>query len=165
MRNQLDFNKMFHDYFGRASAKVSYKVRHDSNCFHDFVFLSGLVHDARFRRKDVVLRGKRLIVPLVRDCWERGVTDNSGTRQMYAAQSRLTIEPVTRIQWSFIDNMPFGLEDTLQVYGIWLARQAITLGDYTPLILSGFTWECTVNVYETDMVIQLQDLEMPKPHS
>ena len=72
MKKQPDFRQLFYDYFGSNPKKVTYSIRTDSNRYHDLIFLKSLVHDARFKRNEIKLRGKRLIIPINRDCWELG---------------------------------------------------------------------------------------------
>lgn len=156
---------MFREHFGKTPAKVAYQVRSDSNRGHDFVFLSSLIHDARFRRKDIVLRNKRLVIPIERDCWELGMVQHTGHKELYLARSRLVVSPVTGIKWSFTHSPECELEGTPWIDSIWLVHQGIKSGDYVSLILSGVTWECIMTVYEPNLVVRLQDVETPYLHS
>jgi hypothetical protein len=154
MRRQPDFAGLFRKYFETGPAKVAYGVRRDSNRIHDVVFLGSLIHDARFRRSDVVLRSKRLVIPMDRDRWELGIDTKTG---LYAVQSRLTVSPVTEIKWSFAHGWDFRPEDELMIEDIWISRQAVLRGDFVSVVLSGFTWECVLTVHETEMVLRLED--------
>jgi hypothetical protein len=165
MKKQPDFTKVFHDHFGKTPAKVTYGIRRDANETHDVVFLSSLIHDAIFRRKDVVLRNKRLVMPIVRDCWELGLLDRDGSKELHVAQSRLIVSPVAKMRWSFAHPADFRPEDELMICDIRLERQAVKPGECVSLILGGFTWQCAMTVSDSDLMVRLQDMETPYLHS
>ena len=62
---------------------------------HDLVFLSSYIHDARFKIKEVRLRGKKLQIPLERDRWER----YKSLGELECIPSLLTVNPVLSIGW------------------------------------------------------------------
>ncbi|HEY4759488.1 MAG TPA: hypothetical protein VIH42_02795 [Thermoguttaceae bacterium] len=162
MKKQPDFARLFREHFDTTPAKLMYQVRQDSNRMHDIVFLSSLIHDARFRRKDLVLRNKRLVIGVERDCWELGMVDRADSKDIYLVQSRLIVSPVTEIKWGFAHGTDFAPEDELWIHDIWIARQAIQPGEYISLILGGFTWECILTVHEPNMTVRLQDIDIPR---
>ena len=101
MRQQPDFQRLFSDYFGSVPKRITYEVRQDANSHHDMAFLSGLIHDARFKLPDVNLRGTRLTIDLNRDCWELGYRSKNGVSELHIANSRLTITSVADLEWRF----------------------------------------------------------------
>ncbi len=165
MKKQPNFTKIFREYFGTTATKVRYSVRKDCNRIHDFVFLSSLVHDARFKRKDIVIRGKRLIIPVERDCWELWRGGNQESLELYTAQAQLVVSPTTKITWGFLNELSFNAEDVLWIHDIWLENQPIPSGDHRRLILSGLSWECIIEVYEPNLLVRLQDIQTPHPYS
>ncbi len=162
MKKQPDFAELFQKHFGQTPAKVTYQVRQDSNRFHDLIFLNGLIHDARFKREEVILRDARLSIPIERDCWELPHVQHSDTRgEMYIAQARLTVSPVRAIEWRFEHKTEFSSDTELWIHDMWLNRQDTQADDIMPVVVNGFTWECVLTVYEPDLKIRLQDLETP----
>lgn len=165
MKKQPDFPELFRKHFGVKPSKVTYQVRQDSNRFHDLVFLNSLIHDARFKREQAVLRGKRLSISLERVCWELGTVENSDCAELHIAQARLTISPVLKIEWRFEEKTEFSSNTELWLQDIWLDRQATQADDTMPIVVNGFTWQCVLTVHEPDLKIRLQDLETPYLYS
>jgi hypothetical protein len=154
---QPDFTKLFFDISGGQPRKVRYVLRQGAYLPHDLAFLDSLTHDARFRRKDVRLRGNRISMRLERQCWE---IDRFG-RDMYVARSELAISGVVSVRWTFHQGTHFAPADEL-----WI--RSLTLVDSWPsenvsLAISGSGWRCLLGSSETDLVVRLQDHEVPRP--
>lgn len=166
MKKQPDFKKLFHDHFGGVQQKVTYSVRSDSNRFHDMVFLNSLIHDSRFKVEKIQQRGTRLIIPINRDCWEIPLVHRdkpSPQSELHIANAQLTISPVVGITWSYRNGIKFSNKTELWIQEIWLDRQ--DNDDIRTLTLYGFDWQCAVNLKTENIMIKLQDLEIPYLYS
>jgi hypothetical protein len=163
MKKQPDFTKLFREYFGNTPKRVTYTLRQEPNRLHDLVFLLSLIHDARFQRKDIVLRGKRLILPIERDCWELGLGDHAASMELYVARSRLIVSPVTAIRWSLCQDATVAPDDELWIDHVWLDDRSKNVVDR--LIISGSTWDCTITGPEDDLTVRLEDVETPYLYS
>ena len=160
---QPDFQRLFFDHFGRVPRKVTYSVRSDSNRYHDLVFLSSLVHDARFARSDLVLRGTRLTIPINRDCWELGTVKTRKGKELHIAESRLTISSVKDIEWRFTRGSAVDRAE-LCIGAIWLDHEAH--GNLRNLVIDGYDWRCTLALDDDqDIKVRLVDLSMPYLYS
>ena len=162
MKKQPDFKKLFYDHFGGTPQKVTYSVRSDSNRFHDMVFLNSLIHDSRFKREKIQQRGTRLIIPINRDCWEIPLVHRdkpSRHSELHIANAQLTIAPVLQIAWSYRHGIKFLNKTELWIQNIWLNRQDNE--ETATLALNGFDWNCALTVNTDNLVIKLQDLEIP----
>src|ERR1700677_774592 len=95
---QPDFSALF-----RVSTirPLRFEVRNGPNYVHDVQFLSSHLHDARFTIEDVTLEDGKLSIVFDRDCWELGYTKHPDSLELHTASSRLTIEPVSGIDWVF----------------------------------------------------------------
>lgn len=158
MMKQPDFQKLFFDHFGKVPRKVSYSVRQNSNRYHDLVFLSSLVHDARFRVPKVTLRGKRLFIPINRDCWELGTDRGGGTVGLYTTDSHLTISPVLAVEWRF----PHGLQQEKQelwIANLWLNQPVEN--ETRVFVVEGHDWSCVVTLRDEDIRIKVTDAQTP----
>ena len=156
---QPDFAAVWREYFGGTPAKVTYKLRRGANRFHDLVFLTSLVHDARFKREDVRLRGKRLTIPIERDCWE--LFSRAKREEFYVTAARLTFFPISQLEWQFKHGAKFGPKDELWIQELWLDRSTDSTQESARVIIFGFAWRCLLTVRDTDLRIQLQDLKVP----
>lgn len=171
MRKQPDFQKLFFDYFGDVPRKVTYNVREDSNRHHDVMFLTSLIHDARFKMDDVVQRGKRLTFNINRDCWELGLKKTSkNSSELYVADARLTISNVLAIKWILTDEVAKDTLRELWIESVWIDRYSFD--DLVPtsplgpgLTLNGDDWQCQLLLAENDIQIRLTDKEIPYLHS
>src|SRR6187401_2032374 len=95
---QPDFQALFFEHFGPVARRHSYELRFEtSNLLHDVVFLSSLVHDARFRPEGMRRQGPRLIVDLERDTWETGGL--SKPTGLHYIASRLSVRGVADAEW------------------------------------------------------------------
>src|SRR5512136_2827545 len=97
MKRQPDFTEIFHGYFGSIPQKVTCRVHQDGDRFHDLVFLNSIIHDARFKIKNVKQKGRKLTIPIKRDRWEIPSVQRKKPRphiELYVADSLMTISPV-----------------------------------------------------------------------
>ncbi len=156
---QPNFAALWREHFGETPSRVTYEVRRDSNRFHDLVFLTSLIHDARFKRADVRLRGKRLTIPIERDCWE--LFQGAKRGEWYVAAARLTFLPVSRLQWQFEHEAKFGPKDELWIQEVWMDHHADPSQETARVTIYGFAWRCLLTVSCTGLRIRLQDLDMP----
>lgn len=162
MRKQPDFQKLFFSHFGDKPRKVTYTIREDSNRYHDLIFLSSLIHDARFRREAVKLRGKRLTIPINRDCWELGIVDHADSHELHCADARLDISLVVNIEWRFDHGSEFSPSAELWIEEFWLVRET---DETMKVTMGGFDWGSVITVRDEDLVIKLRDLEIPYLYS
>jgi hypothetical protein len=166
MKRQPDFTQIFHDYFGSIPQKVTYTVRWGGNRFHDLVFLNSIIHDARFKVKNIKQKGKQLTIPINRDCWEIPSVHREKPKphiELYVADSQLAIFPVLRIDWSYQHGIDFTDKTELWIQEIWLDRQS---DDETcNLTIYGFDWKCVLQVDSDGLKIKLQDFEKPYLYS
>lgn len=162
MKKQPDFQKLFFDHFNGPPKKVTYEVRQDSNRYHDLVFLSSLIHDARLKRSDVVQQKKQVSISINRDCWELGIVKRKGIGELYIANSKLIISPTKSIQWHFQRKFKFD-EEELWIGDIWLNRSSGD--DFRCLIIEGHGWDCEIKLKDEDIRIVLEDVEVPYLYS
>ena len=159
MKNQPDFRQLFHDYFGSAPKKVTYSIRHDSNRYHDLIFLKSLIHDARFKRKDLKLRGKICTIPINRDCWELGFSEQN---ELHVADSRLSISPVFNLEWRFNNDHSINPNDELWIYDVFIQRES---SEILVVVLDGDSWSLHMRAYDDDFKMKVQDIETPYLYS
>jgi hypothetical protein len=152
---QPDFTRLFFSTFGGKPSKVQYALRQGACLYHDLAFLASLTHDARFRRKDVRLRAKRLSLPIERDCWELGFTDNG----LHIAASHMTVFGVSNMQWSFEEGTYFSPDTELWINSLYIADSPPA--DHLRFVISGLKWRCHLTVFQEDFVVRLEDQEMP----
>jgi hypothetical protein len=168
MKKQPDFTQLFYDYFGQIPRKVQYEVRQGPARYHDLVFLNSLLHDARFQREKIRLRGRRLSIPINRDCWELKYTDYEKDSVKYAelhiADALLVIAAIEKIQWTFDHNFDFAPDSELWIHSIWLERNSLQ-NDKMQVIIDGSDWECILTVDGDEFQIKLRDNEVPYLHS
>lgn len=157
---QPDFAALWREHFGKTPRRVTYEVRRDSNRFHDFAFLTSLVHDARFKREDLQLRGQRLTIPIERDCWE--LYQDEKSRRWYIAAARLTFSPVSSLEWQFKHETRFRANDEFSIEEIWMDHQVTSQREAVHVTIYGFAWRCLLSVRDTDLRIRLQDVEVPR---
>jgi hypothetical protein len=161
MKEQPDFTEVFREYFGETPKKVTYHLRHGPNRIHDLVFLDSIIHDARFRRKDLILRGTRLTIPIERDCWE--LLRSNKLNELYVARSRLLVSPANAIHWSFRHGAAISPDDCLCIDHVCLDDRS--KNPYDRLIVSGSAWECAITACDSDLAVRLEDVETPSRHS
>jgi hypothetical protein len=168
MKKQPDFTKLFYDYFGQTPRKVQYEVRQGPSRYHDLIFLSSLVHDARFQRENIRLRGHRLTVPINRDCWElKSIEYETATAkyaEMHIADATINISPVEEIQWTFEHAFNFAPDRELWIHNLWLERSNFD-ADKVLVTIDGVDWKCLLIVGDDDLHIKLRDNEIPYLYS
>lgn len=138
MKKQPNFQKIFFDHFKGPPKKVTYEVRQDSNQYHDLVFLSSLIHDARLKLSDVVQRRKQISISLNRDCWEHGTVRRDGSLELYIANSILTISPAASVEWHFQHKFEIDKKE-LWINSIRLDRPSNN--DFRSLVIEGHEWD------------------------
>jgi hypothetical protein len=168
MKKQPDFTQLFNEFFGSKPRKVQYEVRYGPCRDHDIIFLRSLIHDARFQKKSLQQRGKRITIPINRDCWELGLTpgEENGVKysELHIADAILSISPVKNIEWTINHKMDFSAEQELWIHSIRLDRTGWH-EDLVNVVLDGIDWRCTFSVDENELQIKLKDKELPYLYS
>jgi hypothetical protein len=124
---------------------------------HDLVFLSSLLHDARFRRAAVRHRGSKITIPLERDTWEAEGLDLS---QLHSIDSRLTIDGVESVEWRFRTTAMANDEDELWILNLSLHRTKRE-DDHLQFTLVGDGWEFEAVLNEDTAAVLMQDIGRP----
>ena len=158
MKNQPDFRQIFFDYFGSTPKKVTYSIRPCSYRYHDLIFLSSLIHDARFKREDIQIRGRRLIIPINRDCWELDL----GGNELYIADASLSISPVFDLEWHFNNEMDFNPDTELWITDLSIQEES---SEVLKIVIIGHAWSLHMKAFDDDFKMKLQDLEIPYLYS
>lgn len=169
---QPDFSRLFRETFAGSPKKISYEVRtNGSNMYHDVVFLSSLVHDARFRLADIRLKRRRLTIPLERDCWEIPFAEAGGALEPHVARAELVIEPVVKSEWMSDplrdperSGHPTGDGEEWLLY-FWMERPSFDDSDTGQVIIKCAHSKWTLTVAKEGMIVRLRDLEVPYLHS
>ncbi len=168
MKKQPDFTELFYSCFGQVPRKVQYEVRQGASRYHDLVFPNSLIHDARFVRAKIRLRGRRLTIPINRDCWELKSTIHEREKDIYAelhiADAVLTISPIEDIQWTFRHTADFAGDKELWIQDLWIERNDHQ-DEITKIVINGFDWKCTLRAQCDDLQIKLKDSEVPYLYS
>ncbi|MEM7483432.1 MAG: hypothetical protein AAF481_19900 [Acidobacteriota bacterium] len=160
-----DFSELFRGLAGRRPRKIRYRIRFDSNYRHDESFLSSLVHDARLVPERVSLRGRRLLLPLERDCWEYGLTPiGDNELELHNSVAVLRMFPVANLDWSFADRPP--KPDTeLCIRNLFEIRKMSIAGSESPytLLIRGYEWQVSVvfEEHKDDPLVEVQDKTVP----
>ena len=162
MKKQPDFRQLFYDYFGSKPKKVTYSIRQDSNRYHDLLFFKSLIHDARFKRKDIKIRGKKLTVQLNRDCWELGFVEHKKHSELYIANSRMSISTVSDLEWRFHNESEMNPESELWIHDILIQRESYEI---LKVILDGDGWSLHMKASDDDFNMTIQDIEVPYLYS
>jgi hypothetical protein len=168
MKEQPDFTKLFFEHFHPTPRKVEYEIRQGVLGFHDLIFLSSLVHDARFQKRNVIYKNKRLAIPLERDCWEIPAVQKEGHNELYITNSRLMIFPVEQIEWSFSHELNFNVNTELWINHVWCDFHwtwSASAEESIPMYIYGVDWKCHLLVNEVDLKIKLHDIEIPYLYS
>lgn len=158
MSKQPDFNQIFYDYFGTKPRMVTYSIRSDSNRYHDLMFIKSLIHDGRLKRNGIKIIGKRLVIPINRDCWELGLKDN----ELYIADSRLSISPFFDLEWNFTNGMDFDSDAELWIRDLSIQRESDGM---LKIVIDGYTWSLQMKAFDDNFKMKLQDLEIPYLYS
>jgi hypothetical protein len=158
MSKQPDFNQIFYDYFGTKPRMVTYSIRSDSNRYHDLMFIKSLINDGRLKRNGIKIIGKRLVIPINRDCWELDLKDN----ELYIADSRLSISPVFDLEWNFTNGMDFDPDAELWIRDLSIQRES---DDMLKIVIDGYVWSLQMKAFDDNFKMKLQDLEIPYLYS
>ncbi len=162
MKKQPDFKQLFYDHFGQKPKKVSYSIRPDSNRYHDLIFLKSLIHDTRFKRNDAKIRGKRLSIQINRDCWELGYVEHEKHNELYIANSRISISPVSDLEWRFSNNTEMNSNNELWIHDVIIQRESF---ETLNIVLDGDGWSLHMKASDDDFNMKIQDLEVPYLYS
>lgn len=155
---QPDFKKLFNTIAGATPQKIDYKIRQDSNLFHDILFLDSFVHDSRFKSKQILLKSKKVIIPIERDCWELPYKKNKNGSELYITNSMLSISPAFDIKWTIGKLNNIVDDDELWINDVWLSREIID--NRREFVISGRFWALSIKISE-NFHIRLQDLQIP----
>ena len=158
MRKQPDFRQLFNDYFGDSPKKVTYSIRPCSYRYHDLIFLKSLIHDARFKRDEIKIRGKRLAIPINRDCWELFY----GGNELHIADASLSISPVFDLEWHFSNEMEFKPDTELWIADLNIQNESSEVLNVT---IIGHAWSLHMKAFDEDFKMKFQDLEVPYLYS
>lgn len=141
---------------------LRFEVRPLANHVHDIHFLSSYLHDARFDPATVSLRGKKLVFPVHRDCWELYDIERGAGSELRTAKSRLTIRPVTSIRWEA--DAASTLVDELKIESVYLGPAHWEADEASELVVSSphLRWKLTITIDGDFGDIRLSDLETPK---
>jgi hypothetical protein len=153
---QPDFTALFFETFAAMARPIVYEVRRHANRPHDMQFLSSLLHDARFRREDIVEKDGMLTFPLQRDRWEDNPMESE--EGIWSVDTTLVIGPVISQEWAFGED--FDRSNELLIVDIRL-QHAPNDEDRAVLQLCGDTgfWHAALIVDPADLRIHLQDSE------
>lgn len=161
--SQPDFTKLFFDYFGKKSKKVKYELRLPPYLLHDLVFMSSLVHDARFYIKDVNIRGNRLTIPIERDCWEIPKGKNN---ELHITKSKLIFTTISDIKWEFADISKANPDKELWIEYLHIDEDFRSdESDYFTFTIAGHDWKLILSLKQYAFTAKLQDTEMPYLYS
>lgn len=161
--NQPDFTRIFFDHFGRKPKKVRYELRVPPYFLHDLAFMSSLIHDARFFRKDIILRGERLTIPINRNCWEIPLAQNN---ELHIAKAKLTFITAQDLTWVFHDIDIADKDQELWIDGLCINESYRThTSDRFDFTICGHGWKLAFTLEDYINVVRLQDIEVPYLYS
>jgi len=161
--NQPDFTKLFFDYFGAKPKKVKYELRLPPHLLHDLVFMSSLVHDARFHIKDINIRGNKLTIPIERDCWEIPKSKNN---ELHITNSKLIFTTISDIKWEFTDISKANPDKELWIEYLYIDEDFRSdESDYFTFTIAGDDWKLIFSLKQYDFTAKLQDSEIPYLYS
>src|SRR5579862_5694887 len=160
---QPDFSAFFRS---DVVEPLRFEVRGGPNFVHDVQFLSGYLDGARFTTEDVRVDGDgKLTIAFDRDCWELGYTEYYGTMELHTANSELTVEPVSDVQWERANETHTPKE--LAVENIYMGESHWDKDNASELIISAphSGWKMRIIIADDFASIRLDDLETPHLHS
>jgi hypothetical protein len=121
------------------------------------------VHGARFRRKDIILRGHRLTIPFNRDCWEIPITANN---ELHIADSKFMFATVQDLKWTFEDVDESDPNHELCIEGLCVNETFRSQdSDRFNFVICGYSWQLRFTLEKYAFTVRLQDLEMPYLYS
>lgn len=157
---QPDFGSHFHL---AAPRPIRYCLRPDSNRAHDLVYLESYIHDARFRPTAVRVRGTTLTIDLKRDAWEL----YQQTGRLKSVRSRLTVQPVARIEWQLEGPLAASKSDfrreELDITHLFFGEACWLDAERSEIILANpsSAFRLRVHVSGKDFTIVLKDAKHP----
>jgi hypothetical protein len=143
---------------------LHFRVRTGANFVHDVQFLSSYLHDGRFKPNAVTRRGRKLSIPVERDCWELGLTKGPESSELHTAKSRLTLSPVSLVCWETDD--PSCFERELWIESIYVGAAHWEAPETSEIVISapGGGWKLCISIADEFGDIRLNDLETPHLH-
>lgn len=135
-------------------------MRDYPNRRHDLVFLGSMIHDACFKIKNIILKNNKLIIPIIRDCWELPKKESKSTIELHIAAAKLSISPVQWMEWSCKSGTLFDNKRALMIQSIGLDQS----DDEGNTILTIDSWnnlKLRIKVNDDDLQIILKDSEIP----
>ncbi len=161
--NQPNFQAIFFDHFGTKPRRQRYELRFDtSNLYHDVIFLSSMIHDARISRNAVHQRKDKVKILMQRDTWENGTLVLENAPKLHYCESQLNISGVQSIEWRFACSIPKEQEE-LWIVGLDLSRSHES-SDYFDLVLDGMDWALWMKLDENRASVMLKDIGLPLSH-
>lgn len=104
-----------------------------------------------------------------RDCWEppsrEREKDSVKYIEMYSARARLTVAPVERMEWSFLQGFDVAPEKELSIRSLWLGPDIYSDRDTLNLVIDGVDWKCSLQVKEDELLMKVRDIETPYYYS
>ena len=164
--NQPDFTKLFFDCFGDKPRKVQYQLRRPPQTRHDLVFLSSLIHDARFGMRDVTRKGRILSIRINRDCWEIPMVEHAvppASCELHIAKSRLELTRVKRISWRMPRKQRGTTDRELLILDLHLDENWFCSGGSCfDFVILGDVWKCVIDLGRDEWSVCLHDEEAPR---
>jgi len=162
MSRQPDFEKLFFEHAGATLRKANYSVRADSNRCHDLVFLGSMIHDATTTRASFRLRKERLTIRMDRFAREYKPIEHADCIEYYESQSRLSIAPVTNLEWRFAFDLEISPNDPIFLNGVEIRRhECCQATDTIAVMVDGLGWSLHMRAKSQNLQITLRDLEVP----
>jgi hypothetical protein len=155
---QPDFRNLFFEFFQDARSPIKFKCRPDSNLRHDIAFLSGLIHDAQVCLDEIIIRRKKLTVPLNRDRWE-ALRDNPGSKiGLQSVNSVLDIRPILKFTFTVCGAPNSISEETYYIdYAEFTANSVGLLQDTAEFAFGAENWRASVILPDVGFSISLRD--------
>jgi hypothetical protein len=88
---------------------------------------------------DVNLRGRRLSINIVRDCWELGFSDKNLANEFHIVDSRLSISSVVSLEWMF-DGLP-AVDNSAELWISSIRYSSDTTENMTHSVISSVTFQ------------------------
>ncbi len=156
---QPDFGSFFHR---TTPTKVKYQLRFNANLFHDVVYLTSYIHDARFKIESIKHERKRLVIPIERDCWELCFDTPHG---LMTAESKLTIFPVEDFS-ATMDGCSLPIEGQDDEDNFWISEIFISDDYYENnedfhIVIKTINLRLKIHIKSASPLIKLEDLTIP----
>jgi hypothetical protein len=125
--------------------------------------MASLIALATIRPGSIHQRGDRVMIPMARLCTERTPLTSSGT--ILAAWSRLTVRPVSSIEWTLDGNFE-EFPQAAQIDGLFLESDFWDKRVETcSLVVFGDLWRCRLLLTAKSFSLVLADQSEPRPAS